>query len=48
MDKYNPDAMEEYKVKGALTEEEIQYLNMVAGAAEEEYATDTSTLSLLW
>ena len=45
---YNTDAMEEYKVKGGLTEEECQYLNMIASATESEYAADVSTLSLSW
>ena len=40
--------MEEYKVKGGLTEEEVQYLNLIADAAEVEYTTEVDTLSLSW
>ena len=40
--------MEEYKVKGGLTEEEVQYLNLIADAAEVEYTAESSTLSLSW
>ena len=45
---YDPDAMEEYKVKEGLTDEEVQYLNLLADGAEVEHAGEISTLSLSW